>query len=69
MSQRSAVTAETIQQVAALNGVNLSIAQCEALIPGLQAILTVDAQIAAIDLGALTAIGLPWGEEPGDGQH
>lgn len=63
MSADTPIDAETVRQIAALNGLDLPLERAEALIPGLQAILAVDAQIAALDLGPLTAVGLPWGGE------
>lgn len=67
MSDAPEIDAQTVQKLAALNGFDLPLERAQALIPGLRAILAVDAQIAALDLGPLTAVGPSWGEEAGDG--
>ncbi len=66
MNQAPPVNAEGVRQLAALNGLDLPLERAEALIPGLRAILAVDAQIAALDLGPLPPMGLPWEEEETD---
>lgn len=64
MQPPTPIDGKFVQQLAALNGLNLTIERAEALLPVLHILLAVDAQVAALDLDKLPAIGLPW--EPGE---
>jgi len=55
-----AVEIETVRQLAALNGLDLTPARAAELAPFVQDILAADRELAALDLGALPAAGLPW---------
>jgi hypothetical protein len=66
MNPRTPIDAQTVRQMAALNGFDLALERAESLVPALQTILEVDARIAALPLNILSAVGLPWGEESVD---
>ena len=52
--------AADVQRLAAANGLDLAADRAEALLPFVQGILEADAALAALDLGTLPAVGLPW---------
>ena len=54
------VDAELVRTLAAANGLSLTTERAADLVSALQAILDADAQLTALDLGALPAAGLPW---------
>ncbi len=49
-----------VQRMAAYNGVRLDPDRAAALVPFVQGLLEADARLAALDLGTLPAVGLPW---------
>ena len=60
------LTADVVQQVTALAGLNLTPERAAALVPGLLPIFRGAAGIAALDLGTLSPLGAPWPETPGE---
>ena len=58
------LTADIVQQIAALAGLNLSSGRAADLLPSLLPIVQGDARIAAMNLGALSPLGMPWPETP-----
>ena len=54
------VTAEFVQQCAAVNGLALTTARAEALVPMLAALLAADQVIAGLPIHTLPIMGLPW---------
>lgn len=55
-----AVSAQAVQQLAALNGLELSLERAAALAPALAELLAVDDEIVLLDIARLPAVGLPW---------
>lgn len=51
---------ELVQRIAALAGLPLTLERAADLVPSLLPILQGDAQIAALDLGTLSPLGIPW---------
>ena len=49
-----------VRRLAAAGGLDLAADRAEALLPFVQGILEADAALAALDLGTLPAVGLPW---------
>ncbi len=62
MTQPTDLDAATIRRVAALAGLELTSEQAADHTAALQELLNVDAAIAALKLGSLPAVGLPWGD-------
>jgi hypothetical protein len=60
MAETTFVDAATIRRLAALSGLILTPEQAAAHVATLQEVLTVDAAIAALNLGNLPATGYPW---------
>jgi hypothetical protein len=60
MTDAPALDAALVRQLAALNGLDLSLERAEALVPPLRDLLAVDDQIAALSIEQLPAVGLPW---------
>lgn len=58
------VTAELIRQLAAANGLALTLERAATLVPALQAILATDQAIAALPIHTLPITGLPWEAPP-----
>jgi hypothetical protein len=56
-------SAETVQRLAALGGLRLSLERAAALAPALAELLAVDAEIARLGIERLPATGLPWESE------
>lgn len=54
------IDADTVRMLAALNGLTLASARAAELAPFLEGILAGSAALAALELGALPATGLPW---------
>ncbi|MBW7882580.1 MAG: hypothetical protein H3C34_08075 [Caldilineaceae bacterium] len=54
------ITAETVQLLATLNGLELAPDRAAQLAPELQALLEIEAQLDALELDTLPATGLPW---------
>lgn len=55
-----AIDVDTVRLLAALNGLILAPARAAELAPFVEGILAGGAALAALDLGALPATGLPW---------
>ena len=54
------VSAQAVQQLAALSGLALSLERAAALAPALADLLAVDDEIARLGIALLPAAGLPW---------
>jgi hypothetical protein len=68
MREQVIVDAEAVRRLAAAGGLDLTPEQAAGHAPALAELLAVDAAIAALQLGTLPAVGLPWGawsDEPG----
>ena len=61
--QMNALTPELVREMARLAGLDLSLERAERLIPALQPVFEGDAGIAKLELGRLSAVGLPWLED------
>ena len=57
---------ELVQQIAALAGLPLTLERAAELVPSLLPIFQGDAQIAALNLGSLSPLGMPWPEPSGE---
>ena len=57
-----ALTPELVREMARLAGLELDLGRTKTLIPALEPVFKGDKQIAALDLGTLTAVGDPWPE-------
>ncbi len=57
-----ALTAELVQEMARIAGLELDLERARALIPALEPVFDGDAAIAKLNLGTLTAVGNPWPE-------
>jgi ribosomal protein L12E/L44/L45/RPP1/RPP2 len=58
----SELTAEAVQEMARLAGLELDLERARALVPALEPVFDGDAAIAKLKLGTLTAVGNPWPE-------
>ena len=54
------LNAADVQRLAVANGLDLAADRAEALLPFFRGILDADTALAALDLGTLPAVGLPW---------
>ncbi len=54
---------ELIRGMAELSGLSLSVERAAALIPALEPVFAGDALVAALGLGTLSPLGLPWNLE------
>lgn len=60
------LTPDLVRQFARLAGLDLTPERAADLVPLLRPVLEGDARIAGLDLGPLSALGPPWGEERGE---
>jgi hypothetical protein len=58
----SELTAEPVQAMARLAGLELDLERARALVPALKPVFDGDVAIAKLNLGTLTAVGNPWPE-------
>ena len=56
------LSAEPVQQMARLAGLELDLERARALLPALEPVFDGDTAIAKLNLGTLTAVGNPWPE-------
>jgi hypothetical protein len=57
-----ALTAELVQEMARLAGLELDFERARDLLPALEPVFDGDTAIAKLNLGTLTAVGHPWPE-------
>lgn len=57
-----ALSAEPVQEMARLAGLELDLERARALVPALEPVFDGDTAIAKLNLGTLTAVGNPWPE-------
>jgi ribosomal protein L12E/L44/L45/RPP1/RPP2 len=58
----SELTAEAVQEMARLAGLELDLERARTLVPALEPVFEGDQEIAKLNLGTLTAVGDPWPE-------
>ena len=58
------LTADVVQQIAALASLDLTTGRAADLLPSLLPIFQGDARIAAMNLGTLSPLGTPWPKTP-----
>ncbi len=63
MHEHPSLNAETVRHLATLNGLDLAPDRAADLVPALAEILAADVRIIELNLGVLSAVDLPWGEE------
>jgi hypothetical protein len=56
------LSAELVQEMARLAGLELNIERARELLPALEPVFAGDTAIAKLNLGTLTAVGNPWPE-------
>ncbi|MGY2896537.1 hypothetical protein ACVWZX_004583 [Deinococcus sp. UYEF24] len=59
------LSGELVRQIAALAGLPLTLERATDLVPSLLPIFQGDAQIATLNLGTLSPLGMPWPEPSG----
>jgi hypothetical protein len=57
-----ALSAELVQEMARLAGLELDLERARELLPALEPVFDGDTAIAKLNLGTLTAVGNPWPE-------
>jgi hypothetical protein len=60
MNEITEIDGRTVQQIARMSGIDLSLDRAMLTAPLLKAILEIDKRIADLNLGMLTAVGTTW---------